>query len=224
MISAGIDGEERARVECDRNELERLTARFAHRVPFFAGRVQQRFMLGERWRDELLSAGYWGLFKALLNRRHDAHDRELSAYVSRRIEGAVIDEARVCLACASTTDSSEGARLHGIEERDDGRTRSASATGLLADSVMVSREVAADPEREVAARRRRAAIATALGSLEPEARDVLVAYMEGDSLCEIARARGISAGTMQVRFQKLAQRMRAHAPTLRQVLLDAMQD
>lgn len=209
--------------ELERRELDRLARRFAHRVPFFAGRVQRRYMLGDRWRDELVSAGYWGLFKALLNRRQDAHDRELSAYVSRRIEGAVIDEARSCLARATTTDASAGIRLHGMEEGGGSSCSGPSAMGLLAESMMARSDEGTDPEKELADLRRRAMISAALGALEPESREVLIAYMEGDSLSEIARARGVSAGTMQARFQKLARRMRAGAPSLREVLIDATQ-
>ena len=73
---------------------ERLAQHYRHRVSFFAHKVARRYLLGNRWEDELVSAGYWGLAKALGNRRPDATSRELSAYVSQRILGAVI--ARNC--------------------------------------------------------------------------------------------------------------------------------
>jgi len=201
-------------------ELDELTRRYAHRVQYFTGQVQRRYMLGDRWRDELVSAGYWGLFKALRNRRADAHERELSAYVSRRIEGAVIDEARTCLSQSTRTEATSGFQLHGIEEPDV-RTRDVrpgESVHAMAD--YVGGEAVPDPEHIVEQRRRRSAIDHALASLEPEQRAVLRAYMEGDSLSEIARAHGVSPGTMQSRFEKLARRVRAKAPRLRRVLLD----
>ena len=70
-------------------ELDLLVDRFAHRVRYFAQRVERRFGLDPTWRDDLISAGYFGLLKALRNRRPEAHAHELSAYVSKRVEGAV---------------------------------------------------------------------------------------------------------------------------------------
>lgn len=177
-------------------------------------------MIGDRWRDELVSAGYWGLFKALRNRRADAHERELSAYVSRRIEGAVIDEARTCLSQSTRTEASTSLQLHGIEE-PNARTRDIRLGATVhALNEYVGGGAVKDPEHIVEQRMRRSAIDHALDSLEPEQRAVLRAYMEGDSLSEIARAHGVSAGTMQGRFEKLARRVRAKAPKLRRVLLD----
>jgi RNA polymerase sigma factor (sigma-70 family) len=194
-------------------ELDELVDRYEHRVHYFTAQVQKRFMLGERWRDDLVSAGYWGLLKALRNRRSDAHERELSAYVSRRVEGAVIDEARACLSRSSWTDATGDRRLHGLDGMaDDGRDAFARSRALEDDE---------DPERLVAMQRRRSAIEAALDVLEPESLEVLRAYMDGDSISEIARDRGVSPGTMQVRFQKLARRVRAGAPSLRQILLDS---
>lgn len=193
-----------------------LVERYAHRVPFFTGQIQKRFMLGDRWRDELLSAGYWGLFKALRNRRADAHERELSAYVSRRVQGAVIDEARNCLARSARTDSLAGAPLHGL---GDGDETWGDTAALLAAREQLADD-GEDPEHVVATKRRRSAIDAALAALEPDARRMLRAYMDGDSLSEIARAHGVSSGTMQARFDKLARRVRAGAPTLRRILLD----
>jgi len=87
--------------ELERIQLDELVERFRHRVRYFARRVEVRFGLDPQWHDDLISAGYWGLFKALRNRRPDAHERELSAYVSQRVEGAVIDEARRALSQVS---------------------------------------------------------------------------------------------------------------------------
>ncbi len=208
-------------MEAAESDLDELVERYAHRVQYFTGQVQKRFMLGDRWRDELVSAGYWGLFKALRNRRVDAHERELSAYVSRRIEGAVIDEARTCLSRSARTDAWPGSQLHGLEEPETSE-RDAGASLAALDAVHEhARAAEDDPERVVSDRYRRSAIDDALGALEPDGREVVRAYMEGDSLSEIARARGVSAGTMQARFEKLARRLRAGSPALRRILLDA---
>ena len=45
------------------------------------GELANRVGLAELWRGDLTSAGYWGLLKAIQNRRTDAHECELSAYV-----------------------------------------------------------------------------------------------------------------------------------------------
>ena len=208
-------------LEAAERELDELVERYAHRVQYFTGQIQKRFMLGDRWRDELVSAGYWGLFKALRNRRVDAHERELSAYVSRRIEGAVIDEARSCLSRSARTEAWSGSRLHGLEESEDVECDGGASLAVLGALRACERAAEDDPEQLVSMRLRQSAIDAALGALEPDAREVLRAYMEGDSLSEIARARGVSAGTMQARFDKLARRLRAGAPRLRRILLDA---
>ena len=198
-------------------ELDDLVRRFEHRVPYFTSRVQRRFMMGNRWRDDLVSAGYWGLFKALKNRREDAHERELSAYVSRRIEGAVIDEARTCLSRSARADTVAGMRLHGLDDASDSDDGSGFHAGLRWVPTM---NEAQGPEALAASRQRLSAIEDAFSGLEPAQRSVMRAYMEGASLSEIARSEGVSAGTMQVRFQKLTRRLRARAPMLRRILLD----
>ncbi|MGB0618832.1 MAG: sigma factor [Myxococcota bacterium] len=81
----------------DEPELRGLFVEFAPRVPRAAARTMRRWGLPESVRDDLVSTGYLGLWKALKNLRGDAHEFELSAYVSRRIEGAVIDEARTLI-------------------------------------------------------------------------------------------------------------------------------
>ena len=199
------------------HEMDDLVRRFEHRVSYFTGQVQRRFMMGNRWRDDLVSAGYWGLFKALKNRRESAHDRELSAYVSRRVEGAVIDEARICLSRSSWSDTVAGSRLHGLDEPTSGDDEHASQAGLWAVPAVNDDE---GPEEIAAVRRRRSAIDKALSTLDPTQRSVMRAYMDGSSLSEIARAQGVSAGTMQVRFQKLTRSLRAGSPALRRILLD----
>ena len=62
--------------EAKDEQLDELTDRFAHRVGYFSRRIERRFGLAAAWRDDLMSAGYWGLLKALRNRRPDAHEHE----------------------------------------------------------------------------------------------------------------------------------------------------
>ena len=56
-------------MDSDDEQLEQLARDYEHRVGFFARKVARSYVLGERWQDELESAGYWGLAKALKNRR-----------------------------------------------------------------------------------------------------------------------------------------------------------
>jgi RNA polymerase sigma factor (sigma-70 family) len=202
----------------EQEQVDLLVRRYAHRVEFFAGQVQRRFMIGTRWWDDLVSAGYWGLFKALRNRRPDAHERELSAYVSRRIHGAVIDEARQCLTRSSRTEVVGGAELHGLNTQG----RELNTAGMNgAWEAPTAFSDGRNPEQMAARSWKRTAIAQALDTLQPHERDVMVSYMRGDTLSEIAKSQGVSAGTMQVRFQKLSRMLRARAPKLRRILLDS---
>jgi len=197
-------------------EIDELVRRYEHRVPFFTRQIQQRFMLGSRWRDELVSAGYWGLFKALRNRRADAHPRELSAYVSRRIQGAVIDEARLCLAHSTRASGAvDGDELHGLEARQAGF----GPRGVWSSKGALPHDERG-PEEVAALRWRQSAIDSALSGLDASDKAILRAYMAGDTLREIALENGVSEGTMQVRFQRVVRRVRARAPRLRRILLD----
>lgn len=45
------------------------------------GELAYRVGLAELWRDDLTCAGYWGLLKAIQNRRTDVHGCELFVYV-----------------------------------------------------------------------------------------------------------------------------------------------
>ena len=200
-------------------ELDRLVRQYQHRVRYFANRVQQRFAMGTRWSDELVSAGYWGLFNALRNRREGAHERELSAYVSRRVQGAVIDAARVCLTQAAHAEPSVGGELHGLES-PSGFSDDDVARRSRRPSSMSRQTLDAGPEECEAHRWRLSAIDEALSALEPDQRAVLRAYMAGDSVTEIARDHGVSPGTMQVRFNKMGRIVRARSPRLRRILLD----
>ena len=158
-----------------------------------------------------MSAGYWGLFKALQNRRPDAHEKELSAYVSKRIHGAVIDAARTCINQVLRRELAVG--TPGEEDRDDDDDSLCWQTwGACSD--------AADPEQTTAKTWQATAIAEALNKLGPDERRVMIAYMEGASLSEIAREEGVAVGTMQGRFQRLARMLRSKNPELRRILLD----
>jgi len=192
-------------------QLEDLARRYEHRVGFFASKVQRTYMLGSRWSDDLVSAGYWGLFKALKNRRPDAHESELSAYVSKRIHGAVMDAARNCITHAVKRELSVG--TPGEEERDEDDTSQAWQTlAACSDD--------ADPEQRTARSWQESAIREALMKLDPAEHRVILAYMEGASMSEIARDEGVAIGTMQGRFQRLARMLRSKHPELRRILLD----
>jgi RNA polymerase sigma factor (sigma-70 family) len=192
-------------------QLEDLARRYEHRVGFFASKVQRTYMLGSRWDDDLVSAGYWGLFKALKNRRPDAHEKELSAYVSKRIHGAVMDAARTCITQVMRREFSVG--TPGEEDRDeDGSSPNWETLAACSD--------AADPEQTTAKTWQETAIREALMKLDSAERRVIMAYMDGASMSEIAREEGVAVGTMQGRFQRLARMLRSKHPELRRILLD----
>jgi RNA polymerase sigma factor (sigma-70 family) len=186
---------------------EALAREFEHRVGFFARKVAREFMLDQRWRDELESAGYWGLAKALANRREDACAGELSAYVSQRIEGAVLDEARRCLQRTRVVDVCRGAS----GSRDD--------DGNSGDAMPLAAKRLADPGRtpeEIAGEARlRQRVNDALESLEPGDHALLRAYMDGSSLNEIARRRGTPSATLRARFERLIRRLRGRRAPVR---------
>jgi RNA polymerase sigma factor (sigma-70 family) len=180
---------------------EQLARHFAHRVDFFAHKVARMFLLGSRWQDELVSAGYWGLAKALDNRRSDASHRELSAYVSQRIIGAVIDEARRCLNRAGVEATSPGAESPGAVESWEDPSPSP-------EQALVDRSVWQEIEG-------------ALSFLDAEQRLMLRSYLDGASIIDMADGRGIPVGTMRLRFQKAAQQLRGRAPHVRRMLREA---
>jgi RNA polymerase sigma factor (sigma-70 family) len=163
--------------------------------------VARWFLLGSRWEDELLSAGYWGLAKALDNRSPDASHRELSAYVSQRIIGAVIDEARCCLDRANVETASLAAGLPG---------------GLDAWE-----DPGPSPEQTVVGRSIWQEIDAALSLLDVEQRLMVRAYLEGASIIDMAEREGIPVGTMRQRFEKATQLLRGRAPHIRLVLKEA---
>lgn len=180
---------------------EQLAQQYAHRVGFFASKVARMFSLGNRWEDELVSAGYWGLAKALDNRRPDASRRELSAYVSQRIVGAVIDEARSCLNRA---------------EREAG----APAAELASDLESWGDPVRS-PEQAVVERSLWEQIDRALSVLDADQRQMVRSYLLGTSLREMADRQGIPEGTMRARFERTARLLRGRAPHIRRALSEA---
>lgn len=193
-------------VEDEARELDELVARFAHRVHFFARRTERRYGLDAHCRDDLVSAGYWGLLKALRNRRPDAHDHELSAYVSRRVEGAVVDEARRVLSRAAgrsdvVTSDLESSPLLSEAHPDWHRTRDAL-----------------DPENLADRQARWQTIERVVDHLGREHCALLWSYAEGSSLSEIARRHGLSISRLQTEMSRISRQLRAHSPELRRLL------
>jgi len=187
-------------------ELDELVARYGHRVRYFARRVEQRFGLGPQWRDDLVSSGYWGLLKALRNRRDDAHEHELSAYVSKRVEGAVLDEARRVLNRLSS---------HTEYDPDD------LEAGLPVDALSPDWEYAQhqpNPEELADQEGRWRTIENAIGHLGCDHRELLMAYASGRSLAEIARRDGSSPARLQNQMSKISRAVRARSPELRRIL------
>jgi RNA polymerase sigma factor (sigma-70 family) len=190
---------------CADPELDRLVDCFAHRVRYFALRIERRFGLDPVWRDDLISAGYFGLLKALRNRRAEAHAHELSAYVSKRVEGAVLDEARQILGRASSRADLDPDEL---EE------------GLHADlgSVDWLGRMANDPEDLADGRDRWRQIEDSFEHLAEDQRGWLFALASGHTLAEIARGDGASPARIQNQMSRITRSVRANAPDLRRLL------
>jgi RNA polymerase sigma factor (sigma-70 family) len=180
---------------------ERLAQHYAHRVNFFAHKVAKMFLLGTRWEDELVSAGYWGLAKALDNRRPEASGHELSAYVSQRIMGAVIDEARSCLTRADR--------------------EAASPPSELVGSLESWEDPGPSPEQATFDRAVREQIDGALSVLDADQRLMVRAFAEGTSILDLAHREGVPVGTMRARFDKAARLLRGRAPHIRHLLVEA---
>ncbi len=189
------------------DELDVLTDRYAHRVRYFAHRVERRFGLAPLWRDDLVSAGYWGLLKALRNRRADAHEHELSAYVSRRVEGAVIDEARQIL-----TRHSNQSQLDPCDLDEGAGGGEASADEWSRAHAPESPEVHADRMA------RWRMVEETFDRLDDGHGQLLIAYASGRSLAELARQDGASPARLQSRMTRIARQVRARAPELRRIL------
>jgi RNA polymerase sigma factor (sigma-70 family) len=193
--------------ERDARELEELVERFGHRVHFFARRVAARFGLDPQWYDDLVSSGYWGLLKALRNRRTDAHDHELSAYVSRRVEGAVIDEARRVLTRVTTR-----------ADFDPEEVDSSAAAGEPFHLDWETRPVEFDPEDRADQRGRWRNIERSVDHLGRDHRELLWSYAGGCSLSEIARREGQTPSRLQNQMSRISRQIRARSPELRRLL------
>jgi RNA polymerase sigma factor (sigma-70 family) len=191
---------------------EALAREFEPRIEYFANQVAREFMLGARWRDELESAGYWGLAQALTRRRHGACDGEVSAYVSQRIRGAILDEARRCLRRTRWLDES-GSRSDGRVEDGYSDAPPRSFAGPLPDP-------GRSPEEIAGRHRLRQRVNEALESLGRDDRVLLRAYMHGLTLAEIARRKGVPPGTLRARFDRLMRRLREPGSPMRRMGLD----
>lgn len=186
-------------------DLEELVARFAHRVRYFAQRIERRYGLEPVWHDDLVSAGYFGLLKALLNRRAGAHDHELSAYVSKRIEGAVLDEARQILGRLSIRADYDPADL------EDGR---------LVDPSLVDWQGRGPvhPEDVVDGLGRWRQIELSFDHLADDQKGWLLAVAAGSTLAEIARVERASPARLQNQMARVTRSVRASTPELRRLL------
>jgi len=193
-------------VDLEERFLAELTDRFAHRARFFAYRVERRFGLDPQWRDDLISSGSWGLLKALRNRRPEAHDQELSAYVSRRVEGAVIDEARRILSRVSNQVDCDPADLDREQSLHWADTDWEPGLGST------------DPEQIADRAARWRSIEAAVEHLGDDQKRLLWAYAEGRSISEIARSDGCTAGRLQSQMGQISRQIRARSPELRRLL------
>ena len=194
------------RVEvCSDSEIDELVDRYAHRVRYFAQRIERRYGLDPVWRDDLISAGYFGLLKALRNRRPSAHPHELSAYVSKRVEGAVIDEARQVLGRASARADLDPADLE---------------DGFCADEGFVDwrDRGPGHPEDLVDGRNRWRQIEDSLDHLDDDHKGWLLAVAAGSTLAEIARGDGASPARLQHLMARITRSVRANTPELRRLL------
>ena len=205
MDALELDSEVAEATEAD-PELDELVAKFGHRVRYFACRIERRFGLGPQWRDDLISSGYWGLLKALRNRRDDAHPHELSAYVSRRVEGAVLDEARRVLSRVSNHADFDPADLE------------AGLPNEMHCSDWASSHCEPGPEELADQHGRWRSIERAIDHLGPDHRSLLLAYASGRSLAEIARLDGSSPARLQNQLSKISRGIRARSPELRRLL------
>lgn len=187
------------------DELDDLVARFAHRVRYFAQRIERRYGLDPVWHDDLISAGYFGLLKALRNRREDAHEHELSAYVSKRIEGAVLDEARQVLGRISTRADFDPADL------EDGSLIDPSLVDWLGRGP-------GHPEDVVDGLARWRQIELSFDHLADDHKGWLLAVAAGSTLAEIARVEHASPARLQNQMARVTRLVRASTPELRRLL------
>ncbi len=193
-------------VASDSVDDDALAARYAHRVGYFARRIERRFGLADSWHDDLESAGYWGLFKAIENRRPDAHERELSAYVSQRVEGAIFDEARRLIG-----------RRDEVSLGDSGELEEGLAWRAVqgAGHSPVDSE---DPESNADRAGRWRLVEESLAALERDERQLLMEYVSGRSVAELARAGETPPSRLQSRLDRSIRLVRARSPELRRLL------
>jgi RNA polymerase sigma factor (sigma-70 family) len=201
-VRCGVEPEPEPEAE---PELDQLVVRFAHRVRYFAQRIERRYGLDPVWHDDLISAGYFGLLKALRNRREGAHEHELSAYVSKRIEGAVIDEARQILGRLSIRADFDPADL------EDGSLVDPSLVDCLGRGP-------SHPEDVVDGRGRWRQIALSFAHLDDDQKGWLLAVAAGSTLAEIARVERASPARLQNQMARVTRRVRASTPELRRLL------
>jgi RNA polymerase sigma factor (sigma-70 family) len=194
-------------MDADEEQMEALARAYQHRVGFFARKISRDYLIGTRWNDELMSAGYWGLAVALRRRRPDASERELSAYVSTRIAGAVIDAARACITRSRRWEVASSPLLDFAPVEGENR-RGERFAGMPAD-------FAGDPEERSTARRAQQEIEAALERLEPGQQRLVRSYMRGASLRDIADADGVPLSTLRVRFEKATRLLRSMLRGLR---------
>ncbi len=192
-------------------QLSELTGRYAHRVRYFAHRIERRFGLASAWHDDLVSAGYWGLLKALQNRRVDAHEHELSAYVSCRIEGSILDEARHLLGRISNQASCDPEDLEALADRGEHDPESWN-----------SNRAEENPEHCLERSSRWKLVEESLAGLEVTQRRLLLAVAAGRSLAEIARMDGSTPSRLQGRMTRVARQVRGRTPELRRILREEM--
>ncbi|MBW2499284.1 MAG: sigma-70 family RNA polymerase sigma factor [Deltaproteobacteria bacterium] len=191
---------------CEDPDLEALVDRYAHRARYFAHRVATRFGLDPQWQDDLVSAGYWGLLKAIRNRRQDAHEHELSAYVSKRVEGSVLDEARRILT-----------RVAGRADLPPEELDSTLGAENLSVEALHSCGPS-DPEQLADREGRWRCIERSMDHLRRDHRKLLWSYAEGRSISEIARRDGLPPSRLQNQMSRISREIRARSPELRRLL------
>jgi len=185
--------------------IDELVERFSHRVRYFARRIERRYGLDPAWRDDLVSAGFYGLLKAVQNRRPGAHQHELSAYISKRIEGAVLDEARQVLGRSSVRADVDPAEL------EEGSGADSGGHDWLARG-------ATDPEDLVDGLGRWRQIEGSFEHLEDAHKGWLLAVASGHTLAEIARSDGATPARLQNLMARITRSVRANTPELRRLL------
>jgi RNA polymerase sigma factor (sigma-70 family) len=200
ILDASLDAAE------EEDRLDELVARFEHRVPFFVSRVERRYGLSHGVHDDLVSAGFWGLLKALQNRRSDAHEHELSAYVSKRVEGTVLDEARRILTRVASRADLPPEELEGA----------LGAEGVPAEGLHSCGP--SDPEHLADREGRWRRIERSVDHLRHDHRNLLFSYAEGRSISEIARRDGLPPSRLQNQMSRISRELRARSPELRRLL------